>query len=113
VARRIQRSYEGPSVEQGRRKNKTENKIARGTRRGRMLGRRQLMCQEGTNWTRNRDVKEQLRLGNERKTRRINKKSTGLEIANRIARCTLGLKRIKDWTLRRGRSPPKRKNYGG
>jgi hypothetical protein len=31
VARRKGRSYEGPSVEQGRWKNKTENKIARGT----------------------------------------------------------------------------------
>jgi hypothetical protein len=40
VARRTERSYEGPSVEQGRRKNKTEIKIARETRRGRMLGRR-------------------------------------------------------------------------
>jgi hypothetical protein len=40
VARRKGRSYEGPSVEQGRWKNKTENKIARGTRRGRMLRRR-------------------------------------------------------------------------
>jgi hypothetical protein len=33
-----------------------------------MLGRRLLMSQEGTNGIRNRDVKEQLHLGNERKT---------------------------------------------
>jgi hypothetical protein len=46
-----------------------------------MLGRRQLMCQEGTNGTRNRDVKEQLRLGNERATEEIYRESTGLEIA--------------------------------
>jgi hypothetical protein len=69
VARHKERSHEGPSVEQGRRKNKTRNKIGRGTRRGRMLGRRELMRQEGTNETRNRDFKEQLRLGNERTTR--------------------------------------------
>jgi hypothetical protein len=102
VARRKGRSYEGPSVEQGRRKNKTENIIARRTRRGRMLGRRQLMRQEGTNGTRNRDVKEQPHLGNEKITRRIYRKSTGLEIAKRIARCIVGLKRIKEWTLWRG-----------
>jgi hypothetical protein len=59
VARRKGSNYEGPSVEQGRRKNKTRNKTARGTR----IGRRQLLSQEGTNGTRNRDVKEQLRLG--------------------------------------------------
>jgi hypothetical protein len=67
------------------------------------------MCQEGTSGTRNLDVKEQLRLGNERTTRGIYRKSTGLEIAKQIARLTVGLKRIEDWTLWRGRPPPKRK----
>jgi hypothetical protein len=67
------------------------------------------MCQEGTNGTRNRDAKEELRLGNERTTRRIHTKSTELEIAKRIARCAVGLKRIKDWTLLTGQTPPKRK----
>jgi hypothetical protein len=43
VAQHKGHSYEGPSVEQGQRKNKTRNKIGRGTRIGRMLGRRQLM----------------------------------------------------------------------
>jgi hypothetical protein len=56
-----------------------------------MVGRRQLMRQD-TNGTRNRDVKEQLRLVNERTTRGINRKSTGLEIAKRIARVLLGQK---------------------
>jgi hypothetical protein len=67
------------------------------------------MRQEGTNGTRNRDVKEQLRLGSERTTRGIYKKVTGLEIAKRIARCTVRLQRMKDWTLWRGRPSPKRK----
>jgi hypothetical protein len=40
VARRKGRTYERLLIKQGRRKNKTEKKIARGTRRGRMLGRR-------------------------------------------------------------------------
>jgi hypothetical protein len=74
-----------------------------------MLGRRQLMRQEGTNGTRNRDFKEQLRLGNEMKTRRNYRKSIGLEIAKPLARCTIRLRRIKDWTLWRGRPPPKQK----
>jgi hypothetical protein len=109
VARHKKRNHEGPSVEQGRRKNKTRNKTARGTRIGRTLGRSQLMCQEGTNGTRNRDVKEQLRLANERTTRGIYRKSTRLEIAKRIASYTVGLKRIKDWTLWMGRAPLKQK----
>jgi hypothetical protein len=37
-------------------------------RKARTLGRRQLMRQEGTNKTRNRDLEEQLRLGSERTT---------------------------------------------
>jgi hypothetical protein len=67
------------------------------------------MRQEGTNKTRNRYFKEQLRLGNEMTTRGIYRKFTGLEIAKRIARCTVGLQRIKDWTTWWGRAPPKRK----
>jgi hypothetical protein len=46
-----------------------------------MLGRRQLMRQEGTNGTRSRDVREQLQLGKERTTIEIYRKSTGLEFA--------------------------------
>jgi hypothetical protein len=61
-----------------------------------MLGRRQLMRQGGTNGTRKRDFKEKLRLGNERITRGIYGKSTGLEMEKRIAGCTVGLQRIKD-----------------
>jgi hypothetical protein len=63
----------------------------------------ELMHQEGTNGIRNRDVKAELRLGNERTTRGIYRKSTGLEMAKRIARCTVGLKRIRYWSLWRGR----------
>jgi hypothetical protein len=36
-------------------------------------------------------------------------KSTGLKIAKWIARCTVGLQRIKDWTLWRSQPPPKQK----
>jgi hypothetical protein len=37
------------------------------------------------------------------------RKSTGLEISKRIARCNVGLQRIKDWTLWKVRPPSKRK----
>jgi hypothetical protein len=43
-----------------------------------MLRRRQLMHQEGTDGTMNRDFKEQLHLANERTTRGTYRKSTGL-----------------------------------
>jgi hypothetical protein len=44
------------------------------------------MRQEGTSGTRNPDGKDQPRLGNERTTRGIYRKSTGLEIAERLYR---------------------------
>jgi hypothetical protein len=59
-------SHEGPSVEQGRWKNQAKNKFTRGTRKGQALGRRQLMRQEGTSETKNRDFKKQLHLWSER-----------------------------------------------
>jgi hypothetical protein len=74
-----------------------------------MLEMRQLMRQEGTNGTRNLDFNEQLPLGNERTTREIYRKSIVLEITKRIARCTVGLQRVKDWTLWRVRPPLKQK----
>jgi hypothetical protein len=73
-------SHEGLSVEQGRRKNHTRNKFVTGTRKRWKLGRRQLMHQEGTNGTRNRDFEEQLCLGSERPTSGNYKKTIRLEI---------------------------------
>jgi hypothetical protein len=60
VVRRKGRSHEGPSVQRGRRKTQTRIKFARASRNGRTLGMRQLMRQEGTNGTRNRNFTEQL-----------------------------------------------------
>jgi hypothetical protein len=45
LAQRKECSYEGPSVEQGRRKNKTRNKLPRGTITEWTVGRRQLRSQ--------------------------------------------------------------------
>jgi hypothetical protein len=70
---------------------------------------RQLMHLEGTNGTRNRDFKEQLCLGNERTTSRIYRKTIGLEIEKRAVRISSGMRKVTDWTLWRGRPPPKRK----
>jgi hypothetical protein len=99
------RSHEGPSVEQGRRKNHNMNKFERGTRKGRTLRRRQLMRQEGTNGTRNRDFEKQLRLGSERTTSGIHKKTIGLEIVKRAVGISSRLRKIRNWTLWRGRPP--------
>jgi hypothetical protein len=68
VARCKGRSHEEPSVQRERQKTQTRIQFARASRKGWTLGMRQLMCLLGTNGTRNRDFKEQLRLGNERTT---------------------------------------------
>jgi hypothetical protein len=96
------RSHEGPSREQRQWKNQTRNKFARGTRKGHTLGRRQLMCQEGTNGTRSRDFEEQLRLGSERTTSGSYRTTTGLEIVKQAVGISSGLWKIRIWTLWRG-----------
>jgi hypothetical protein len=67
------------------------------------------MRQEGTNATRNRDFKEQLRFGNERTTSGVYRTTIGLEIVKRAKEVSSGLRRIRILTLWRGRPPPKRK----
>jgi hypothetical protein len=103
------RSRKGPSVEQGRRKNQTMNEFARGTRKGRTLARRKLMRQQSTNGTRNRDFEEQVRFGSERIICGIYRKVIGLEIVKRAVGISSGSWKIRNWSLCRGRSPPKRK----
>jgi hypothetical protein len=70
-------------------------------------GRRQLMLQVGTNGTRNRDFKEQLRLRSERTTNGIYRKTIGLEIVKRAVGISSGLRKIRNWTLWRGSTPSK------
>jgi hypothetical protein len=103
------RSHEGPSVEQGRRKNQTRNTFARGTRKGRTRAKRQLMRQEGTNLTRNRDFEAQLWLGCERTSSGSYRKTIGLEIVKRSVGVSSGWRKIRNWTLWKSRPPPKRK----
>jgi hypothetical protein len=105
VVRRKGRSHEGTSVEQGRRKNETKNKFARGTSKSRTHRRRQRATEEGKNRSRKRNPKE-LRTRNVIKTFG---KTTGLKFAERVNRSTVGLRKIRKWTLWRDRPPPKRK----
>jgi hypothetical protein len=105
VVRRKRRRHEGPSVEQGTQKNQTRDKFARGTRKGHTLGRGQLMRQEGTNATRNRGSNEQLHFGNERTTSGVYRTTIGLEIVKQAKEVSSGLRRIRQWTLWRGRPP--------
>jgi hypothetical protein len=109
VARHKGHSHEGPPVQQERRKTQTRIKFARASRKGRTLGMRQLMRLEGTNGTRNRNFKEQLRLGIERTTSGIYRKTIGLEIVKRSVKISSGMRKVTDWTLWKGRPPPKRK----
>jgi hypothetical protein len=59
------------------------------------------------NGIRDRGLREQLRSKVE--FTKIFRKTTGLEMAKRIARSAVGLRKIKDWTLWRSRPPPKRR----
>jgi hypothetical protein len=109
VVRRNRRSDEGPSVEQGIRNNWTRNKFARKTRKGRTVGRGQTMRREGTNASRNRGFKEQLRCGNVRKTRWVYRTTIGMKMVKEVVGTSRGLTKIRQWTLWRDRPPPKRK----
>jgi hypothetical protein len=84
VVRRMGRSHEGTSVEQGRQKNQTKNKFARGTSKSRTPRRRQRATQQGNNRTRKRNPKElrQERMGNVIQTFG---KTTGLRFAERVS----------------------------
>jgi hypothetical protein len=57
------------------------------------------MRQEGTNGTGNRDFEEQPRLGSERTTSGIYRKTIGLEIVKRAVGISSGLRKIRNWTL--------------
>jgi hypothetical protein len=107
-----------------------QDSVARGAPKGRTLERKQRTRQEGRDGMRDRDVKEQLLLRKERTTsngikgrsRRpephlgsrttLNKtfrKTAELEVPRQILGTSIRLRTMSDWTLWRGRSPPKRK----
>jgi hypothetical protein len=90
-------------------KVRTRDNVVRGTQKGWTPRWRQLMRQEGTKETRNRDFEEQLRLGSEMTTNGSYRKAIGLEISKRTAGTSTGLPKMKNCTLWRGRPPPKRR----
>jgi hypothetical protein len=71
------------------------------------LRRRQLTHQEGTNGTSKQDSEEQLHLGSVRTISRIYRKTITLEIVKGEVGISSGIRKIKNWTLWRGRPPPK------
>jgi hypothetical protein len=58
--------------------------------------------------TRNRDFKEQLRLGSYRTSGGICKKALVLEIVKRISGYSVTIRKMMDWTLWKDRFPQKR-----
>jgi hypothetical protein len=88
--------------------NRTREKVVQGTLKGWTLGRRQRGQHECNKWLRKWDLKEVWleSTGNFIETFR---KTNGLEITKRIARSTVGMQKIKEWTLWRSRPPPKQK----
>jgi hypothetical protein len=67
------------------------------------------MCREGTNASRNRGFKEQLRFGNVRKTRWVYRTTIGMKMVKQVVGTSRRLRKIRKWVLWRGRPPPKRK----
>jgi hypothetical protein len=91
------------------RKNRTRCNVEQGSRKEWTFGKRHRTKPKGSHGVKNRDAKEQLRLRSERTSGGIFGKTFGLEVAKRAARSSVMMRKITDWTLWRGRPPPKRK----
>jgi hypothetical protein len=107
------------------RTNFTQYYVEQGACKERAFGERPRTKPKGSQGVKNRDVKEQLRLRSERTPSRIFRRKIRLDIGKRIARFSVSTwkmciwaslrslppleRRIKEWTLWRGRPPPKRK----
>jgi hypothetical protein len=88
-------------------KTRIRNNAVRGTSNSRTLRRRQRATQ-GNNRTRKRNP-QVLRRESTGNVIQTFGKITGLKFAERVGRSTVGLRRIRKWTLWRCRPPPKRK----
>jgi hypothetical protein len=86
-----------------------EDNIASGVPKERKLERRKRTLQESSNGIRDRDLKEQLRLGSKRTFNKTVRKTFGLEVTKPAVQFPIGLQKMSDWTLWRGRPPQKRK----
>jgi hypothetical protein len=79
------------------------------TQKRRTFGKRHRAKPEGINGIRDRDIKEHLRLGNERTSSRIIRKALVLEIVKRGVEPSVRIEKMNVGTLWMGRPPPKRK----
>jgi hypothetical protein len=111
------------------RKNWIRNQAKRGTPKRRKDGERLWKCLEYSNGIRSRGVEEHIHLRKGRKTakniggrrghqqqlksmgngNKVYSKTIRLDIAKRTFRSTAEMQKMKEWTLWRGRPPPKRK----
>jgi hypothetical protein len=89
-----------------------------GTRHEGKMGRKDIGCRRSLYRRRKRTTtdgirewkSEQPRLKSERTTSEIYRKTIGLEVVKRATEMTTGLLKMRSWTLKRGKPPPKRKN---
>jgi hypothetical protein len=109
VARNKERSHEGPSVEQGRRKEQTRNKFTSGARKGWTFGKRSRVDPEGSTGVKDPDTRRHRLLKNDKTAGKIFEKTFSLQIAKREDGYSVGSPKIRDCTLLRDRPPPKRK----
>jgi hypothetical protein len=91
------------------RQGEGHDNVARGTPKGRTFGKKNRPKMESIKGLRIQDLKKQLYVRSERTSRRIFGKTIVLEIVKRIAESPIGLRKVRDWTLWRGRPPPKQK----
>jgi hypothetical protein len=89
------------------RKNQTRDKTGRGTSKRGALGRRHQPKPERKNGIRNHGLRQQLRT--KREFNKALRKTLGLEIMKREVGISSDLREMRNWTLWRGRPPPKQK----
>jgi hypothetical protein len=87
------------------RKNQTRNNVARGAPRGRTFGRRRQPKPERKNWIRYRGLRQQLR--SKKEFSQTLRETPRRKFVKRIVGSSAGLRKIRDWTLWRGRPPLK------
>jgi hypothetical protein len=83
--------------------------VVQETPKGRTFRKRRRAQQKCTNGTRDRGLRGQLRLGSKRALNKTVRQTLGLEVVKRIVGISIGLREVSDWTLWRGRPPPKRR----
>jgi hypothetical protein len=99
-----------PAVRKGNiRKGPDKNNAAKGASRGKMLVKRQQNSCECEDGRLGRDFKKRLSLRMKRTSSRNFRKTTLLELNNLLVWSPNGAQDVNDWTFRKVRPPPKRK----